>query len=277
MIEPVPDFFQRLGLVCAKMSKLSSEIEEYSEFSETIQSDLESLIEGIRSKKLTKEFIEAACQSIERNHLVLGGFLEEYSHDQAGLENCLPFLESLAKLIASQDPETLKTLKDARGGFERWNFTPGKVQQQWDELSRACLRLALLCHKQLSQTAFSASETSWLHRIGTQLAESMLYQGNSYLTPNDDAPRIARISSNPRDGSVLHVAIGRPRKLHVLYPWKDGEIYCEGAVMPYHEVTDTRTITDEEWRKRFQGDERPPVPAWLREMVPTEGIGLNKK
>lgn len=277
LIEPVPEFFQRLGLVCAKMSRLSSEIEEYSEFSEAIQSDLESLIEGIQSKKPPKEFIKAACHSVERYQMVFSGSVQEYSHDQAGLENCLPFLESLVKLIASQDPATLKTLNDTRDAFELWGFTPGKVRQQWEELSRTCLRVALLCHKQLSQTAFSASETSWLQSIGSQLAEAMLYQGNSYLSPNDDAPRIARLSSNPRDGSVLHVAIGRPRKLHVLYPWKDGEIYCEGAVMPYHEMTDTRTITDEEWRKRFQGGERPPVPAWLREMVPTEGIGLNKK
>jgi hypothetical protein len=151
-----------------------------------------------------------------------------------------------------------------------------KTSEQWSLLSSTCLRLALLAHKQLDGKAFSKTESGWLKRIGTQFAMCMHYEGNSYLTPLDDAARVARISSDPRDGSVKHAGIGRPRFLYVLYPWAGKEVLCRGVVMPYHEVTDRKTLTDAEWRKEFEKDTRPAAPAWLRDFVPVDGVKLGK-
>ena len=82
--------------------------------------------------------------------------------------------------------------------------------------------------------------------------------------------------ADPRDGSVMHAAIGRPRLMHVLYPWQGKEVLCVGVVMPYHEVKDTKTLTDAEWRERFRvrDGKRPPVPEWLKGFVPLEGVKL---
>ena len=62
----------------------------------------------------------------------------------------------------------------------------------------------------------------------------MLYGGNSYLTPRDDAPRVVDVYANPQESGYLHVGIARPRKMYVLYPWKGKTVLCEGAILPYY-------------------------------------------
>ena len=51
----------------------------------------------------------------------------------------------------------------------------------------------------------------------------MFYDGNSYVSPNDDAPRVVDVFSNPNTGKVLEAGVARPRALYVLYPLKGSE------------------------------------------------------
>jgi hypothetical protein len=106
-----------------------------------------------------------------------------------------------------------------------------------------------------------------LRGYGTELAAIMLYGDNSYLTPQDDAPRVVDVHSNPARKQYLEVGIGRPRAFYVLYPWKGGETLCGGSVLPYYEFSHGTRLTDAVWRSLLDTAQRPEVPAWLRPVV----------
>src|SRR5262249_48881483 len=88
----------------------------------------------------------------------------------------------------------------------------------WEKLAGACRRLEVLAHKQLRRVRFSAEDNEFFTGYGATLAGIMLYGGNSYLTPRDDAPRVVDVYSNPGEGKHLLVGITRPRALWLLYP-----------------------------------------------------------
>jgi hypothetical protein len=119
---------------------------------------------------------------------------------------------------------------------------------------------------------FNDEENQFLIAFGESLAGTMFYGGNSYLQPRDDAPRVADIFANPGKG-ILQVGIDRPRALWVLYPTKDGEVLCRGAVLPYCEFTAGQRLTDGDWRARLDGPGRPVTPDWLAPIVAPEGLG----
>ncbi|MFO7899452.1 MAG: DUF3160 domain-containing protein, partial [Planctomycetota bacterium] len=141
------------------------------------------------------------------------------------------------------------------------------LQPLWRRLQTVCLRLEALAHKQLRGTALSDRDKAFIKRYGEAIAGIMLYGGNAYLTPKDDAPRIVDVFSNPEAGRVLEVGVGRARALYVLYPVQGGDILCRGAVLPYYEFQNSARLADMEWKRRLDSDERPAVPAWVRPIV----------
>ncbi len=90
---------------------------------------------------------------------------------------------------------------------------------------------------------------------------------NFYLSPCDDAPRIADVFTNPNRQRCLEVGIGRPQALYVLYPWKGTEILCRGAAMPYYEFVSPVRLTDAEWQARLKTPPEPARPDWLRPIL----------
>jgi hypothetical protein len=141
---------------------------------------------------------------------------------------------------------------------------------QWARLAGLCHRLEILAHKQLRQVPFSDEENFFLKTYGQQLAHVMLYGGNSYVRPRDDAPRVVDIFSNPQVGKHLLVGTARPRALWVLYPVKGVEVLCRGAVLPYYEFSHPERLTDTEWKALLDSPRRPEVPAWLRPLIGAE-------
>ncbi len=130
-----------------------------------------------------------------------------------------------------------------------------------------CGRLQCLSHKQLRGREYAPAEKEFLKRYGQRLGALMFYEGNSYKTPRDDAPRVVDVFSSGKQ--VLEVGIGKPRALYVLYPWQGKEVLCRGAVLPYHEFVHHERLTDEAWRKLLSSPARPAPPAWAA--VFTEG------
>ena len=100
----------------------------------------------------------------------------------------------------------------------------------------------------------------------------MLYGGNSYLTPNDDSPRIANVFFNAEGETFVEVGVSRPRAIYVLYPTKKGEILCRGAVMPYYEFRHPHRMTDAEWKKLLDSTDRPESPEWMKPVLTEKGI-----
>jgi hypothetical protein len=138
----------------------------------------------------------------------------------------------------------------------------------WERLTALARRLETLAHKQLRGAAFSEEENRFLQNYGEELAGIMLYGGNSYATPRDDAPRVVDVFTNPNAAAaLLHVGVARPRRLYVLYPWQGRDVLCTGAVLPYYEFRHARRLTDAEWRALLDGPNRPPAPGWLAPLL----------
>ena len=119
----------------------------------------------------------------------------------------------------------------------------------------------------------NGSEEQFIKSYGHLIAGIMLYGGNSYLAPNDDAPRAIDVCANPEAGGYLLVGVGRPRALYVLYPWKGRTVLCQGAVLPYYEFVSPARLTDEAWRQRLDAGSRPPMSGWLAPVVSETGLG----
>jgi hypothetical protein len=136
--------------------------------------------------------------------------------------------------------------------------------------------LEALAHKQLRGVPFSKEEQHFLIRYGEDLAGIMLYGGNSFLTPRDDAPRIVDVYYNPNDPSALEVGIARARALYVVYPAKGGEILCRGSVMPYYEFTHRQRLPDAEWKNLLDSKDRPDLPSWIKPLAGRDSITVPK-
>lgn len=131
-----------------------------------------------------------------------------------------------------------------------------------------CTNLVNISTKQLRDEPVTESENEFLGRYGELLANIMLYGGNSYHHPRDDAPRIVDVHHDPGEGDILHAGIGRPRGLLVLMPRPEGDLICAGAVLPYHEFSNPTRLTDEEWANLLHDPEAPPPPKWLAPIIP---------
>jgi Protein of unknown function (DUF3160) len=134
----------------------------------------------------------------------------------------------------------------------------------WRDLETICGRLETLAHKQLRGVAFRESERRFLKDFGETLAAIMLHDGNSYLEPKDDTPRITTVHRDPNTDRWLQVGVARPRPILVLYPTKDGPVLCSGAVMAYREFAWSGPMTDAEWKALLDAKKAPDGPAWRK-------------
>jgi hypothetical protein len=147
----------------------------------------------------------------------------------------------------------------------------------WHRLASICRRLEVLAHKQLRGVRFSAEEDEFLRTYGQRLAAVMLYSGNSYLTPRDDAPRAIDVFGNPEDGKHLLVGIARPRTLWVLYPVRGVDVLCRGAVLPYREFRHPERLTDAGWKALLGSAKAPKSPAWIQPVFAPERAARRRR
>src|SRR5262249_44955428 len=110
-------------------------------------------------------------------------------------------------------------------------------------------------------------ENAFLKEYGKTLAGIMLYGGNSYIKPRDDAPRVVDVYSNPIDRKHLLVGIARPRALWLLYPVRGVDVLCRGAVLPYREFTHPERLTDDSWKALLGSARAPKSPAWIQSLL----------
>lgn len=157
--------------------------------------------------------------------------------------------------LQEADRDTARFIAINLGGLSWHAFDD--LTPTWRELHSLTGWLAHLARLQLRGELTSESES--LKDFGLKLQDLMLCSN----APNDDAPRVATIASDPLLGTYHHVGVGRPRALYVLYPWKGQEILCLGGVLPYHEFAHPSPLTDPEFR-----DLKPPTPEWVHPLLP---------
>jgi len=265
-VEPDPDFFGRLG----RLAGWSREVLEAGGAFDPAM-DRQELASGVQ------RFASWWRRHVEDRPVVRGS-----AGDAGGWLLAQQVLNAL-DLSAPDDPKELDTWLR---GVERLTQeltdpkTPLAPEVQevlsglrpdlgrlWGRFERVCLRLEVLAHKQLRGVAFDNEERRFLEGYGELLGTLMFYDGNAYLNPRDDAPRVVEVFVNPVAGQRLHVGTGRARALYVLYPVGEGEVLCRGAVLPYFEFPHAEPLTDSEWKELLDGDARPAPPAWAASVL----------
>ena len=276
-VEPDPEFFARLAELVEETEWLLKQAGAFEFDYKAAVADIRDVTRLLKQKQVTKKGREALKNLSEEEMMTLGrieglmvGLRITPNHDDpAGF-----FRELIEKLDQLADRlETGKKLEEASlaKAVRETNMDIGAL---WRGLGTLCRRLEALAHKQLRGVPFSERENQFLIGYGEQLAGVMLYAGNSYLTPRDDAPRVVDVFRNPNVRKHLEVGIARPRALYVLYPFKDREVLCRGAVLPYYEFRHGERLTDADWQSLLDSSERPEIPAWVKPVVAGDGLAV---
>lgn len=166
-------------------------------------------------------------------------------------------LRDLVKSYWEDEPETIEKVRKESADLE------DDLSPRWAALSATCFRLEAMAERQLSGKPWRESDIDFLKGYGAHLAWLMFYEGNSYLSPDDDAPRIARYATDasPQGTRVHHAGTARPRKLLLHYPDQAGKpVLCQGAAYSFRQVERDRTPTRAEWNSE---SEKVPRPAWM--------------
>jgi Protein of unknown function (DUF3160) len=154
-------------------------------------------------------------------------------------------------------PEALEKIRKESADLE------DDLSPRWAALSATCFRLEAMAERQLSGKPWRESDIGFIKNYGTHLGWLMFYEGNSYLSPDDDAPRIARYATDadPLATRVHHAAVARPRLLLLHYPDHAGKpVLCQGAVYSFRHVERDRTPARAEWNSE---SEKVPRPVWM--------------
>jgi hypothetical protein len=269
-VEPEPEFFARMGELVERTRDRFMRCGAFVPPGDLIAEDLRGfarLIQEFRYPQIDEHNIKLTIEelSILKRSMMILTILSDFRYSPAEISERRDVIISQIQEMAAQveagefddDPAYQGLILD----------TNVDTNALWQLLGYICRRLEVLAHKQLRGVAFNKSEELFLTDFGERLATVMLYGGDSYRSPHNDTPLIVDVYSNPRVGGHLHVGVARPRELLVLYPQKDGEVLCRGAVLSYYEFVSTKRLTDVEWRKRLDSDERPHNPDWLMPFI----------
>jgi hypothetical protein len=293
-VEPEPQFFRKMAQLAGKTGRLL----EYAGTFETdysgIADALMSIAGALEESKDPKEWARRLAPLAPDHGWEFWHGLHRYLDARAKPKEDEAFRQistSFARggVFARLDAEARETIAgELRGmaGRLRAGDVPDDalvrlmvqsepdLESLWKYYEQISRRLELLAHKQLRGMDFDQEDGGYIRGYGTRLARVMLYEGNSYVTPLDDAPRIVDVFDNPQKG-VLCVGTGRPRALYVLYPWRGQDILCKGAILPYHEFLSRQRLTDSQWKNMLDDkDQRPDIPPWLKPIVRNRALSV---
>lgn len=144
------------------------------------------------------------------------------------------------------------------------------VKDGWKILEKISGNLERISKKQLEGQPLSEDDLKILRRYGFDLDKVFCY--NQAISARDDAPKIVDVFSDSVTKRYTQAGIARPRLIYVLYPYKGREVFCVGAILPYHEFINNKRLTDEEWRHLLSTDKRPPMPKWMKSILSKEKL-----
>ncbi len=271
-VEPEPEFYSRMALLAERTGDILERTHvfemDYSEKA-TMLMEAAVLLERTGTREnLNKEIDKVGAEKFKRFEaaFTIMGYLSD-RNDREDLRKPARKLREIAKELREgklpQEPHLQWILKGSQID----------LKSLWKSLGEISRRLETLAHKQLRGEDWNEQDERFITSYGTRIAKIMLYGGNAYLSPNDDAPRVVDVYANPYiPKGYLHVGIARPRAIYVLYPWQGNRILCKGAVLPYYEFGCDGRLTDAEWKRLLDSDQRPAVPEWVRPIVCEGGI-----
>jgi hypothetical protein len=277
-VEPLPDFFHCLG--------------EATSYDSLAAKSFRKIADLRLAMKLEKLIVHLQLAEAERSDDSVSGNYHYFKVGQSEeILNCLfpppppggewdwleekdrrtveGLLKDFMKTYWQGKPETMEKVRKESADLEN------DLSPRWAALATTCFRLESMAERQLSGKPWRESDIRFLKGYGAHLGWLMFYEGNSYTSPDDDAPRIARYATDasPQGTRVHHAAVARPRRLLLHYPDQAGKpVLCQGAVYAFRHVERDRTPTRAEWNSE---SEKVPRPAWMDPITgapaPTKG------
>jgi len=286
-VEPVPEFFARMARLVEGTETALKEAGALTADPKELAADLRAAVDLMERQRKIQKDKNAATEprkhetlqemTLLEKAMMLSHFLQDSNDDEiSDRDPDEGFAKVAQKLRRLADDLEQGHLPDNPKLAEVIRRTDMNIADLWRSLGMICRRLESLAHKQLRGVAFTEEESDFIRDYGNRLAHVMLYGGNSYIEPNDDAPRVVDVFSNPNVGKHLEVGIARPRAIYVLYPVKGGDILCRGAVMPYYEFTHDARLTDAEWKSLLDSTKRPKPPDWISPIITPGGLSAPK-
>lgn len=275
-VEPVPAFYSNMRSLAGKTGRLLKEAGAFSSKEDLYAADIREALELLRRLKLAKsaKINEEDLSESDRNLYFMAQELSMFLKVEADYKDSAKYwsevtekLETLASDLEKGNPPKNQDL------LSRLEMRSRDIELLWKDLENISAKLETLSRNQLLWEPLTESDVEFIRSYGVRIAGIMLYSGNSYLTPRDDAPRIVDVFSNPRKGKYLEAGISRSRALFVLYPYHGKEIFCQGAVMPYYEFAGSIRLDDKEWKALLDSKDRPAIPSWIVPIVSSGGIG----
>ena len=264
-VEPEPDFFSRMANLAVYTRSILKQTGAFDPDYDSVVQSLERIRDILENVKNEDDFRKKVSQM---NREEMMSFELSYSLMQMNKVEVKPDSDTYYR----EQRQWLDTLaSDIRKGqmdkhpqlMEMLRENDYDLDDLWERLERTSRRLEAISHKQLRHVDLNDSEINFIKAYGNTIAGIMLYGGNSYLTPRDDAPRVVDVYANPSNGGYLHAGIGRARRIYVLYPWLGKDILCVGAVMPYYEFVNESRLTDDSWKGMLDSENRPSMPKWV--------------
>ncbi len=278
-VEPVPGFYQRLGIAAGKLAWLAAKNGDQMERqrSALLALRLEQLVRRIKALEAEAKGGKCSAYSVRRN-------IGELQKWHGGLLNSM-FKKSVAdgglspkwdlrsgadrrQLIQAIDAACVRFWRqDAKthDHFARYaKVAPDSMPLLLQRFRAVCFRLEALARKQLEGEPWNSNEVAFIRGYGKTVARMAGYYGNSYLSPRDDAPRIVQIAhlGSPGGEKILLCGTARPRKLLIYFPGAQGKkTLCQGAVYSYREQVSASPVTDAQWREMCK-ESQPPE--WIR-------------
>ncbi|MCE1245968.1 MAG: DUF3160 domain-containing protein [Firmicutes bacterium] len=253
-VEPYPEFYSRLADLSKKSAKLFSKV---GIINKTNEEKLINCLEEYRKLKNNtsvsneEEENKLFFLEITLRLIITETELKLYADKKYTINQILKKIDR-KKLNSSKTTYILDLMKSDLSG-------------KWEELNNMCSRLESISNKQLRGKDLTENDALFIEDYGKKLAKVMLYEQDSYLSPKDDAPRIADIAYDPVSHQFQEVATARPRIIYVLYPWKGKSILCKGAVMTYCDFKSPTLLNDEEWREKIRkGETEKYMPEWTK-------------
>jgi len=278
-VEPIPEFYGRLAKLVEAMRDALQKAGALGavntkEMIKELTDDLHAAVKIVEKARKQKKGLDS-LSSEEKSLLAqfdsrlndLWDRPEKERDSEKALSEVAHLLEVYQELARGNKPVDWYFL----------GFDISDLADHWSRLARVCHRLEVLAQKQLRQVPVSKKENEFLRAYGKELAHIMLYGGNSYFDPRDDAPRIVDVFTNPVADKHLLVGTARPRVLWVLYPVKGTDILCRGAVLPYQEFAHAERLTDSAWKSLLDSPQRPELPDWIRPVTAPESSSKQRK